>query len=314
MNSADKMRRLFDIAAVQTNAAPDDAVFEKIRTAYTQTVERKSAHREPTLWRFIMKSSSAKIAAATAVLIACVIGVSLWRTTGSGIALADVLAQVEKAKAFRCKGSVKMAGYSAPDKPYQWEIQYTDLTSQEYGTKVSREQTDPNGGMVALGETYFLPQKKTIIRIDQLSKKYTREELDDAGVQRNREEFGRYSDPRGFLKEILACKYENLGRSTVDGIDVEGFGTTDPNCRGSGFGPKDLQVDIKIWIDVKTRLPVGYESFKSGLTETGDKMSLTLLMHDFQWGVPMDASEFEPPPVPAGYIVLVEKPLGVINE
>jgi len=266
------------------------------------------------IWRTIMKSPITKLATAAVIIIACLIGLSLWGTTGSGVALADVLARVEQVKAFRCKGSIKMTGYSAPDEPYQWEVRYTNLTSQDYGSKVSREQADPNGRTTPLGETYFLPQKKTFIQIDHLPKKYTRTELDDAGVQQMQEEFNRYSDPRGFLREILACKYENLGRSTVDGVDVEGFGTTDPNCRGSGFWPKNLEADIKIWIDVKTHLPVRYECFKSGLTETGNKMSMRLLMHDFQWDVPVDMSEFEPPAVPDGYTVLVEKPLGVVNE
>ena len=37
----------------------------------------------------IMKSRITKLAAAAVIIIACGIGLSLWRTTGSGIALAD---------------------------------------------------------------------------------------------------------------------------------------------------------------------------------------------------------------------------------
>jgi hypothetical protein len=32
-------------------------------------------------------------------------------------------------------------------------------------------------------------------------------------------------------------------------------------------------------------------------------------MHDSQWDVPVDVAEFEPPAVPDGYTVLVEKPV-----
>ena len=265
-------------------------------------------------WSNIMKSPLTKLAVAAAVIVACAIGLSLWRTTGSGIALADVLARMDQVKAFGCKGSIKMTGYAAPDKPYQWEVCYTILESQEYGLKVRREVPDPNGGKVLFGEAYFYPQKKIFIQIGHTEKKYTRTELDDAGVQGTQKEFRRYSDPRGFLQEIMACKYESLGRSTVDGTDVEGFGTTDPNCRGGASGVKNPQVDVKVWIDVKTRLPVRYESRTSGLDERGGKSSFDFVMHDFQWDIPVAAAEFEPPAVPDGYILLVEKALGPVNE
>src|SRR4030042_1493286 len=63
------MKRLFDLAAVHTHAAPDDAVFEKIETTFTRTVERKSAQGEPRSWLFIMKSPWAKFAIAAAIAI-----------------------------------------------------------------------------------------------------------------------------------------------------------------------------------------------------------------------------------------------------
>jgi hypothetical protein len=205
-----------------------------------------------------------------------------------------------------------MTGYAAPGKPYQWEVHYTYLESQEYGTKVRREVPDPNGGKRLFGETYSLPQQQ--IEIDHAQKKYTRTELRDAGVQREQKGSSRYGDPRAFLNEIVTCKHESLGRSTIDGVEVEGFRSTDPNCRGSGFGFKDPQVDVKLWVDVKTHWPVRYESLKSGLDEMGNRISHHWVMHDFQWDVPVEASEFEPPIAPKDYIVLVEKPLGPVNE
>jgi len=303
MKSADKMRRLFNSAAVQTNATPDDAVFEKIKTAYTRTVEHKSAQQEPRMWRSVMKNPSARLAIAAVVTIACLIGLSLWRTTGSGIALADVLARVEQVKAFRCTGSVSMTGEAAPGKPYQWQIRYICLKSAEYGVRARQEQVDPNGSLTLFGETYLYPQKKILIQIGHAAKKYTRTELDDAELQRMQKELGRYSDPGGFLKEIVACRHESLGRSTIDGIEVERFGTSDPNCRGGASGIKNPQVDIKVWIDLKTRLPVRYESFTAGLDQTGNRMSFRLVMHGFQWDVPFAVAEFELPPIPDGYEV-----------
>jgi hypothetical protein len=313
MRFADDIRRLFKNARLSIHPDTDERVFEDMLRAMQKTKENSPAMPD-NKWRVIMKSPLTKFAVAAVVVFACVIGISLWRATGSGIALADVLARVEQAKSFTCKGTFAMTSSTVTGKPYQWEVYYTYLESQEYGTKVRREVQDPNGGKRLFGESYFSPQKKMITEIDHAQKEYTRTELDDAGVRQAQKISHRFGDPRAFLYEIVTSKHESLGQSTVNGVEVEGFRSTDPNCRGSGFGFKNPQVDVKLWVDVKARLPVRYESLKTGLDEMGNKMSHHWVMQDFQWDIPVDASEFEPPAAPSDYIVLVEKPLGPVNE
>ncbi len=313
MRSADNLKRLFKNAELSVNPDTDEQVFEDVLQAQRKVREDLPA-APVSSWRITMKSPKAKLSVAAVVIIACVIGLSIWRNAGSGIALADVLARVEQVKVFRCKGSFTMTGQIAPDKPYQWEVRYTNVTSQEYGTKVGVEKPDPSGGKMPFAETYFYPQKKTLINIGHAEKKYMRTELDDAEIQRMQKELSRYKDPGAFLKEVMACKHETLGRSTIDGVDVEGFQTRDPNCSGGASGFEDPQVDVKVWVDVKTRLPVRYESLTSGLDQMGNTMSHHFVMHDFQWEVPIDAAEFEPPVIPEGYMVMVDKLPGPINE
>jgi len=113
------------------------------------------------------------------------------------------------------------------------------------------------------------------------------------------------NDPRTFLKRILACKYESMGRATIDGIEVEGFQTTDPNFFYFYIGDRQIgdvnQIDVKVWVDAKTRLPVRYDYM-------GDKRKSThhFVMQDFQWDVPVDAADFEPV-IPDDYASLVVK-------
>lgn len=316
MRPADKMRRLFSRAAVQTNVASDAAVFEKIKTVYTKTVERKPAHREPTIWRFLMKSPIIRLAAAAIVLIACGIGLSLWRTTGSGIALAEVLTRIEQVKVFRCTGTMTITGQEGSGKAYQSETRHTRLASQDHGT-IRTERVDPNGRRTLLSDVYVYPQKKAFILIQHTDKTYTREELRDADLQWIQKMFNRYNDPGTFLKEVMSCKHTSLGRSTVDGIEVEGFGTTDPNYQGTASKIKDPrvdQVDAKVWIDLKKQLPVRYESLTKRLDALGNPVTFHFVMHDFQWDVPVTPVEFEPPPVPDGYLVVVDNLPGPLTE
>ncbi len=311
MKSADQMRRLFNSAAVQTNAAPDDAVFEKIKTAYTRTVQRKSAQQEPSMWRFVMKSPLTRLAAAAAVVIACVIGLSLWRTTGSGIVLADVLARVEQVKAFRYQWNVKTTG-EEPNKPYSGlgyilETRGTTLISQKYGWKNKVERLDPKGGESTFGENYLFPETKIMIIIRPKQRQYWRAEVDDGYVAKRWQK----SDPRTFLKQILECKYESMGRATIDGIEVEGFQTTDPNFSRGG---KNRQIDVKVWVDVKTRLPVRHDSTIADLEGGKIIRHDYCVEHDFQWDVPVEAAEFKPV-IPDDYTSLVTKfPFPYITE
>jgi hypothetical protein len=254
-----------------------------------------------------MKNPSVKLAIAAVIVIACLIGLSLWRTTGSGIALADVVARIEQVKAYRYKSDVqfwsnKITGED-PNKPYNFEEAHgTILISQEYGQKWKWEHLDPNGGERTFDEAYILPQKKTFISIEPKQKKYRRTEYDDRWAEQWQD------DARSLTKTILKYKYESLGRSTIDGIEVEGFRTTDPNYRRDiNEGESKIQADQKIWVDVKTRLPVRYDFTDVLFYQKGNKKQYEhYVMHDFQWDVPVAAADFEPV-IPDDYASWVAK-------
>jgi hypothetical protein len=302
--------------AQNTHFRPDENIDERILGQVEAALRRRTfPDAKPEKVRMIlMRNPIARVAVAAVVVIACVIGLSLWRTTGSGIALADVLARVEQVKAFKSKVSYTLTQRLPSGEPNRFEIRSTCLTSQEYGWKINSEAPDPNGEWIPVTVFYISPQKKTFIQISPRRKRYMRLKWDDAEAQQQQERLSQSSDPGALLKGIMACKYENLGRSTIDGVDVEGFRTTDPNCNSQMSGPvfKNPEVEVKVWVDVKKRLPVRYESLTTGLDRRGNPMSHRFVTHDFEWDVPVTAGDFEPPPVPDGYEV-VDRP-GVIDE
>jgi hypothetical protein len=311
MKSADEIKRLFHSAAVQTNAAPDDAVFETLKTAYTRTVEHKSTQRESSMWRFVMKSPSARLASAAIVAIACLIGLSLWRGTESGIALADVLTQIDKVEAYRYQWSYWARG-ERDGKPFKGEEKkYTELTSPKYGYREEQlnPEVDPYGwGMGTL--MYLSIPDKVYIGLWPKDKKYFRIEYDDAEMERRASDLKEGHDhPRAMVKSILECKYEGLGRSTIDGIEVEGFRTTDPNCRTmTSYGkPSRLQVDVRIWVAVKTRLPVRTEEDLDLTYGSTDKplahFQWHYITHGYEWNIAVEAADFKPV-IPADYTLL----------
>jgi len=285
-------------------------IAEEVSTDFSKILMQ--TRRQHILWEYIMRSPIVKLAVAAAVIIACAICLSLWRTTGSGIALADVLARIEKVKAVRYK--LTYGGDPDPNKPYSnFGLRSTSLVSREYGEKDYWETLLPIGSLIQ--ERYVLPQKKIFILIDinlpskdrypdRTEFRYYRKELLDTDVEQIQKE-NIASDPFTLLKGILKTKYESLGRSTIDGIEVAGFRNTDPNLSVATLkNAENLQTDNKIWVDVKTLLPVRYDCLTSlDVVEGRERRNLTfqLVMHDFQWDVSVDAAEFEPPPIPDGY-------------
>jgi hypothetical protein len=296
-------------SSMRTSPEMDERVLADVLSAYKKPTTSKPAPAGTNIGRIFMKSPLTKLAFAAAVIIACAVALSLWRTTGSGVALADVLARVEQVKAFRSKSSVMIN----PGKPGGVEFRVSSVFSKEYGSKGTLQvREDPNGGWEPLGERYYYPQKKTFVQIGHPIKTYFRWEVDDVEAQQQQESLSLYIDPGKILEDIMACKYETLGRSTIDRVEVEGFRTTDPNCRCS-FGrslSKDphMEVDIKVWVDVKTRLPVRYDDHSSGHDEMENPWVVQCIATDFEWDVPVAPAEFDPPPVPDGYTVVNKRP------
>jgi len=305
MSPSESIEKLIKKLRYPAGAETHDRILGNVLNAVDEVEKHKSGVTAPNVRRTIMKSPITKLATAAIVAIACLIGLSLWRGTESGIALADVLARIEQVKAFRYQWSTKVTGEDPNKKPYSSEIRATKLISREYGSRSKNERLDPNGGWSTFEEWYTFPEKKTMIHILHKQKKYTRIELDDVFM----EHIWQVTDPLTYLKKIMACKYESMGRATIDGIEVEGFQTTDPNVSILEYsGENKVEIDVKMWVDVKTRLPVRFDETVTHFDQMGDTIikHVHVVMHDFQWDVPLDAAEFKPV-IPDDYTGLVIK-------
>ena len=285
---------------------PDEKADERILAAAEAALSKKTfPDTKPEKVRItIMRNPMIRIAVAAVVVIACLIGLSLWRSTGSGIALADVLARIEKVSAYMYRINSTVTGQMVGDKPINRETHATMLASQEYGMKMSMETLDPNSGRSSLQEWYMLRQNKAVIILVPDEKKYVRMDYNETLIERQQKQ---NNDPRAMVEQILKCNYTSLGKSTIDGVEVEGFQTTDPNFLGGVLG----EVDVKMWVDVKTQLPVQSDMD----LQMSNQMHIHIVTYDFQWDVPVDAAEFEPV-IPDDYTTLPGGPIKMpaINE
>ncbi len=227
-----------------------------------------------------MRNPLAELAVAAVVVVACLIGVLLWKGTGSGLALAEVLARMEQVQTYRLKVSTAWQPEGAESKPV---VEAAMLVTRNLGGKVVMQVNHPITGQRMREEVYLPPHGRTIITLMPNEKQYSKIELDEATF----EQWRRENDPRYLVEQVTKCEHTRLGRSVVDGVEVEGFRTTDPN---SWDGRSVTGGEIRIWAAVETRLPVRIEMGKG----EPSKGRLQVVAHDFEWNVPAEASDFTP--------------------
>jgi hypothetical protein len=270
--------------ALARRVSLEDEVMNRI--IREQNVRLKSAAQAGVglyLRRLIMKSSMARLAVAAAVVLAVAGGIFLWTGTKSGVALADVLAKVEQVQAFVYQMTMHVTGSMQGMPAGGTDMKMTALIANHYGMKMDSSMTGATAGQAMDQQTYVLPQQKMLMVVLPGMKKYMRMSLDDSMFEKIKKQ---NNDPRMMIKQILECQYQELGRSVIDGIEVEGFQTTDPAYGGGALG----DVDVKVWVDVKTWLPVRVD-MKIKMSE---QMEMEGTLHDFQWDVPVSAAQFNP--------------------
>jgi outer membrane lipoprotein-sorting protein len=287
-------RRLELLSQVQPSAQSTGRAVERVRSVLA---EHKQAPKTKNIniRRIIMRSRVIKLAAAAVIIIAVLIGLHQFSTSIESIALADVLEKVEQVQAFMYKGKMNMTGNMQPGMPVgpqQAEINVT--ISAEYGIKMEMDMnTVVSGASQKIKQLmYILPNEKKMYMIIPEQKKYIQMEFDDSMLARMKKQS---YDPREFLRQIVNSKYTDIGRSVIDGVEVEGFRTTDSAVFG---GMED--VNVILWVDRETELPVLEEMHY----KINEQMQMDGELYDFQWDAQVNADEFKPV-IPEDYTTIL---------
>jgi hypothetical protein len=308
MKPADEIEDVVKRMSFKAGPEMGQDLWAKTSKARDHFQEATLAHHQHHIGRAIMKSHIAKIAAAAVIIIVSATGLHFWRRTGSGIALADVLARIEQVKVVKHETTFKVFGSEDPNELWSDE-RWNMLMSQEYGWISTSEKRDPNGEEITEAIQYYYPRLKFQIRIDHIKKTYRRR----GGSQARNEQSQSQEDSLSSLKKVLNSNHESIGRSVIDGVEVEGFRTTSTDYIVKGYevkGPRitnikeDPQSEARLWVDVKTLLPVRIEYLTSDTYDGGEtRFFLQQVDFNFQWDVSVDASTFEAPPIPEGYAI-----------
>jgi predicted anti-sigma-YlaC factor YlaD len=280
-------RRLIQNGKTLAHSDLEDKVLDRI--VREQNVRLKAADKAGIalkIRKIIMKSPIAKLAAAAVIIIAVIVGINhfIGPVNVTSVALADVLERIEQAQAFMYKMKMKMTGSMGPIMPaIDMDMETTMIISRDFGIKTETITVDGNTGEKSTQTAYVIPHEGIAVTLIPDKKKYMQMEFDDDWLAKMKQQ---NNDPRDIIKRMMGSEYTKLGRSVVDGVEVDGFQTTDPTV----IGGVAENVTLTLWVDAESWLPVRSEiEFK-----VGDQMQVHVVVSEFNWDIPVTADDFKP--------------------
>ncbi len=214
-----------------------------------------------------------------------------------GVVLADVAQKLSETHTVIHKQR-RVVYRLGEDKPF-----FTGEVQNYFSTDrgMVEEQYDPNG---ALLYRIYLPreQQQVIILFPQV-KKY----IQLPAPKELYEQLCKMIVPAGLVNYFTSVPYTKLGRSHLDGFDVEGFEATDFDLSWLPAHTKYLfpiqNLTARLFVDVRTSLPVGAEievDADRGLMTYFQKVHVEITTYDYQWNAVIPAGTFDPN-IPADY-------------
>ncbi len=274
-------------------------VLSRLEKKVIDSIKFTPAEKQLTLtliWRTIMKSKITKLAAAAIIIIAVVIGVHHFGGSidMTSVAWSQVAERVGNIKTCIFRGHSKISGGKLGDKVQEMEQEM--YVSSEYGYRADT-YVDGNISMMQ----YTIPSQKVMLSLIPQGKQYIKMRLTDEQLMKMRLQG---SDPREMFKLYTSGKYTELGRSVIDGVEVEGIETTDPKV----FGGQFENCTWRAWVDIVNQFPVRIEmemQMPVQDSNDGSPTNMLMVMDNFQWGVEIAPETFEPN-IPPDYKLMAE--------
>ncbi len=296
MKPADKIKELINESDVRTTSEADKRILGDAMEHLERLKQKKSAGDQPNIWRTIMKTGMAKLAAAAAIIIIVIGGISFWPSSGPengkwwlGPPAAwgqEILAQLDTIKAVTCReqtiwiepdGSTRTTG--------TWKIFYVSHNSY---------RRDIYDGDRLREIQWYVPDGEGTL---QHSIRY---DLKSYFTHSGEGSFGNY-DPverMRFYVGLLEQADRLLGEKVIEGCNCVGF-----EISAGKYGDNPQEWLDRIWFDIDTKLPVLIEQERGcprDKTQTDFHPSIRV-QDQFDYNPELPADTFTPW-VPEGFI------------
>jgi len=256
--------------------------------------------RRHILWSDIMKSRITKLAAAAVMVITVLVGIHQFGGSldGAGVAWAGLAERVEQIRTSIYRSKTSIEGLSYVKGGALQETEGFAYYSADYGMRRDKYE---NGGKIVV--EHWIPTERAIVTINPQTKTYSRKFFTE-------EEFRNKYNKREwkeFIKHFMSFEYTELGRETINGVEVEGIEVNDPKVM---LETAYESVVVRLWVDVKTNLPVRIEM--RGAAGNGS-IKCEQIVDVVELDGEVEASVFEPN-IPGDYTLFAEAEINDKNE
>ena len=265
MRPAENIDKLIKKLRYQAGAETHDRILDNVMQALEKKEKQKAGTTAPNIWRNIMKSPITKIAAAAVTIIAVLIGLN--QIIGSTPAFAEIVRPLLTARTATFKMTMKVKGGPA---------QTFDCMFME---PIHMRQTTPQGAIVISNLKVGM-----IVTLMPEQKKAMVVEMQNIPENEDQSQFNMFHEIRKRIQEAQETEDESvsfLGEREIDGLTTIGYHVQRPG------------VDITVWADPQTKLPVQMENTVGPVTYT---------MTDIVFNVELDETLFSLE-IPEGYTV-----------
>ena len=263
---------------------------EGIKAPLDELVEIKAKSKQskpasgPNTWRIIMKHKLTKLAAAAVIMIATIVVLNIIGGPDiASVALADVAKEIEQIKNCVFKKTTTMSSEGNGTNSFDSLVYYTEAAVRE----------DILDNQKITYQVYVTFSERILVGVDHKTKVFRNLDLADEDLEKLSP-----VSPKNIVNLILGKgEYKELGNKTVDGILSEGFEFHDKRAMLSMDKDKIENVVTRLWVDVKTNLPIRVEV--DCVLNNDTKASV--VMCDPKWDVELDPDFFEPK-IPVDYV------------
>jgi len=328
MKSSRQIEKIVVGARARAGRVTDERILTDAGVALTKSSNnRPQAMRPgPTIWRIIMESKITRYSAAAVVTlaIAFVLISPFGSSDSGGVVWAKVVQNMDKVQMFVHKE--QRFYYELGEEEPFLKTNVIKHACQKYG--VVEEQYTIGGDL--MHRAYLLGEARQIVAVLPEAKKYFKMPMTDTMAQ-----FIDRLTPRGLVEYFMAIEHKELGKSRIDGREVEGFEAMDtelwPIHDTFRFLFPVKQITWRFWIDVESSLPVRaeYEIITDrGLLTGMKKLKVVCKAYDFEYhqeaheelfdpNIPDDYTELKltdliPAEAKAGLVGLVAIPSGFV--
>ncbi len=280
----DKIEDILKTIGAEDVPADVQKIAEQTSIEFDKTLTQSRQPRQHILLDFLPKSRITRLAAAAVVVVAVLFALNII-SDGNGVAWGEVLDNIQKVGAFAYRMKLNMVGLIEEKESVELEAQ--GWISEEHGVRVNSYSE----GKLRMKEYVSIPDRLAVVVIPA-SKTYLRMTLTEKLFEKIQKE---YCDPRKLVEEFMKYEYTKLGRSKIDGIEVEGIECRDPgiargvaaNIAGEMIG----NVVARLWAALDNDLPIRLQI--EVFAKDGQK-ALDVVTYGYQWDIEVEPGVFEP--------------------